>query len=1059
MSTKCIDKEKIGLRKRPTISAPETGEERTTSSPRNLRSKSKNNSVKKEQFIEETLTQTQESNEKRSKVSRKNKSGGKSTSKSDPNEWASNKVLEHVLRRTEKSLQMCYEQFCSQEQAQLINRNSIITKETNSSHGTALASIRFVGNKERKIVLTLPNESKEKTGLRNLSVEWDRTNCPTNNNGEASNSKYSNGWGKDKVEFPVFLNSLIAELARQIKLRQFAYYRDFIKALNKVVNQVFKKFPGLPYRTFFVEYEKNLIEKQEVFRQKRLQDIQHMYLYLTDFKIEAEEYPRIPLQPRVYNEITDYKSVFNPTEDPSAHEAYNAKKLMHSDMKGSCKSSCMCCKKKNIQLSDFAEFVPTKSMWACECSDKRDNVECDSNCACGPECNNKLIQSKKGQVLGKDVKIQLCWGLDLFTRYSISQLMPICSTETQFKEDLVNEVIKELNSFENEGWEISLTFQSLHQKYKQLIKEHKANVRQTKKQENGVRVKAADDCELWRLQVIKTVYKTLYKQSRICQVRGLFRVFSKGLGVICSKQGGIPRNSLVVEYFGEVYPTWYWYIKQDAIKSFLAMIRKDKSKRFAQYKQNYNMDFYNIMLEKSHKEPRGREIVVVDPIINGNYASRLSHCCSPNCCTLPVVSNSKYSIALFATKDIAEGEELTFDYCSFTENEKEFQNSVCLCAHAFCNGHYLSYTKKHVGLFDDRVKNFLLDNASFSFLNSNAILLKSAVSVFDERKKEKLKEYSVAENAFKNSPVWLKNWAFYVLEAIIEEKRVLYDELLGSLPNFECANVLTYEMQNHKFEIENLFFQRINNLIITIDKAQHFLSKQDPTRNSPPPIRLMTPIEIVPFLIDGLASIIEELFAQSFPKLVTIIGDLLKALKNRCDEYTSLFSNVDIEIAPVKRSNRFDAKPSRVSKDTLLFHRQSVIDIFKKALTSWNREVGISSSDNLAEKRFLDSLFELAAFDQNNATYRTICKYIYLKMSHTVRDKLSNGSQTPLSDVLYFTAFTINNFTSESYNSFEVNITIRECDLINPRKAFERNTNSNEEKIAHLENPITVITK
>ena len=76
-----------------------------------------------------------------------------------------------------------------------------------------------------------------------------------------------------------------------------------------------------------------------------------------------------------------------------------------------------------------------------------------------------------------------------------------------------------------------------------------------------------------------------------------------------------------------------------------------------------------------------------------------------------------------------------------------------------------------------------------------------------------------------------------------------------------------------------------------------------------------------------------------------------------------------------------------------------------------------------------------------------------------MKDRLNEGSFSALSDILYFTALTTNNFTSETYNSFDVKITIRECDLINPRKAFERNPNSNEDKIAHLEKPITVIDK
>jgi len=48
--------------------------------------------------------------------------------------------------------------------------------------------------------------------------------------------------------------------------------------------------------------------------------------------------------------------------------------------------------------------------------------------------------------------------------------------------------------------------------------------------------------------------------------RLFFRVHSKGLGIFCKKVGGIEKNSLVVEYVGEVYPQWLWYEKQDVLK-------------------------------------------------------------------------------------------------------------------------------------------------------------------------------------------------------------------------------------------------------------------------------------------------------------------------------------------------------------------------------------------------------------------------------------------------------------------------------------------------------------
>ena len=112
-----------------------------------------------------------------------------------------------------------------------------------------------------------------------------------------------------------------------------------------------------------------------------------------------------------------------------------------------------------------------------------------------------------------------------------------------------------------------------------------------------------------------------------------------------------------MEYYGEVYEPWKWFEKQDYIK----MVMKKKSLP----------DFYNIMLERHKDDPEGYDVLFVDPILIGNYSSRLSHSCDPNCATITTVVDGKYVIAMFATRDIRFGEELTFDYCSVTENRFE----------------------------------------------------------------------------------------------------------------------------------------------------------------------------------------------------------------------------------------------------------------------------------------------------------------------------------------------------------------------------------------------------
>jgi SET domain-containing protein len=52
----------------------------------------------------------------------------------------------------------------------------------------------------------------------------------------------------------------------------------------------------------------------------------------------------------------------------------------------------------------------------------------------------------------------------------------------------------------------------------------------------------------------------------------------------------------------------------------------------------------------------------------GNFSSRFSHSCDPNCGTVITVSDGRYFIGMYAFRPIEYGEELTFDYCSMTES-------------------------------------------------------------------------------------------------------------------------------------------------------------------------------------------------------------------------------------------------------------------------------------------------------------------------------------------------------------------------------------------------------
>ncbi|AQK51568.1 Histone-lysine N-methyltransferase ATXR3 [Zea mays] len=65
-----------------------------------------------------------------------------------------------------------------------------------------------------------------------------------------------------------------------------------------------------------------------------------------------------------------------------------------------------------------------------------------------------------------------------------------------------------------------------------------------------------------------------------------FVAYRKGLGVVCNKKGGFGVDDFVVEFFGEVYPSWRWYEKQDGIK------------HIQNNSEDQAPEFYNIMLER-----------------------------------------------------------------------------------------------------------------------------------------------------------------------------------------------------------------------------------------------------------------------------------------------------------------------------------------------------------------------------------------------------------------------------------------------------------------------------
>lgn len=159
-----------------------------------------------------------------------------------------------------------------------------------------------------------------------------------------------------------------------------------------------------------------------------------------------------------------------------------------------------------------------------------------------------------------------------------------------------------------------------------------------------------------------------------------FRVHPKGHGsvVLCDK---LAPNRLVTFYRGEVYPSWRWGEKIDAI----AAVQKRKGLK------PVLPDFFNMALERPQKDPRGYGLLFVDASRRSGYGSMLSHSCEPSCEVVCVAANGELRLAMTTIREISLGDELTFDYNAVTESLIEYQGAVCLCGHGKCRGSFLHF--------------------------------------------------------------------------------------------------------------------------------------------------------------------------------------------------------------------------------------------------------------------------------------------------------------------------------------------------------------------------------
>ncbi|GBG92028.1 hypothetical protein CBR_g54148 [Chara braunii] len=321
----------------------------------------------------------------------------------------------------------------------------------------------------------------------------------------------------------------------------------------------------------------------------------------------------------------------------------------------------------------------------------------------------------------------------------------------------------------------------------------------------------------------------------------------KGLGVVCNRAEGFPKDDFVVEFFGEVYPPWRWYEKQDGIRKIRT-----------QNKDTAVPEFYNILLERPKADVDGYDLLVVDAMHRANFASRLCHSCRPNCEAKVVAVNNKYIIGVYALRDIQYGEELTFDYNSVTESVEEYNNAVCLCGMRQCKGSFFNLSNSAT------YKQVIAEK--HSILDRHKLLLSACrgepITLADKRELEKA---GFRDSVLSGLPSWAVKYAANVAQFIHYEKATLPRELIKQNAKQKKKSFAFLDddaaRENAEHQAEGTYAIRLQSLATTLDKVRYCLRKlfKDRAVSAPPPIRPLGPLERLDKIWRGEDSVVRGL--------------------------------------------------------------------------------------------------------------------------------------------------------------------------------------------------------
>ena len=470
----------------------------------------------------------------------------------------------------------------------------------------------------------------------------------------------------------------------------------------------------------------------------------------------------------------------------------------------------------------------------------------------GPPGENDVfvvVQSLPDPLSGDDVEVQPTWGIDSYTRNLLAHLLKRCpeipnttcigSTTNPWDEFIEKRVLTSLNALGDRGWDV--------------VEAVKAIARQRDATDD---VKTVSDRIAHALDEFEEYYNEHHHRVKP-EMRQHVRAHPKGDGVVVTNANGLPQGTFVGEYLGEIFTPWRWLEREEEKEGHRLATRMGASR-----------EYYNIILERPKMDAKGYDVLYVDAVNRGNFVSRLSHSCAPNCRSVMVSVAGRLTVGVWTTRQVGVGEELCIDFAAETDVEEEAAAAVCLCGSSHCRGTFLFLSPPATSPLSAVCAHSLTLPHLFR-------MILSAADTFHRRQddnnnaadkiiasKHGFRDFLFNDGPLSSAnipptplPAWLKKWVLLMLKYVDAEA----EELNRTLPGSEVHTGELYTKEEAEEEVLQQVSARTHALAVAVDRCKMFLRHQrNADARETAPLYCLQEQDVIEYLWTGEKSVAQR---------------------------------------------------------------------------------------------------------------------------------------------------------------------------------------------------------